>query len=250
MCERRLPAVADAVIADTRALEEMFRGQGRVSSSRLFYIPYCVQEYMLRNGDGAKVRRALGLGDAPVAIYCGALHPHNYDCDLLIDAMARVREESPSARMLIVGDGGARPGLERAARLSGLPDRTILFTGWMPAGEIPDYIAAADVGVVPMRDTPASRARGLSKVLEYLCQGKPVVMPGIGQAMELTDNGRAGILVEPGDPAALAEGMIALLGDPSSTRERGEYGRTYAVRAFSADTAVDGLARIYRRIMP
>ena len=243
--ERRLPALADAVIASSRALEEILLARG-VARERLFYIPYCVEEYMTRRGDGAAARSAFGLGEDPTAIYCGALHPHNYDVDMLIPAMEHVRAAIPRARMLVVGDGGARPGLERAARERGLLGGAISFAGWVAVERIPDHIAAADVAVVPLRDTPASRCRGLSKVLEYLCQGVPVVMPRVGQAEELTDGGAAGLLVRPGDARALADGIIELLRDPERAKEMGARGRRHATTRFSADGAASARIEVYR----
>jgi len=129
--ERLLPRLADAVIADTSSLTEMFRTYG-VEDDRLFYVPYSVEEYMTKTGNGEKVRGNLAIGGNPVAIYCGALHPHFYDCDILIKAMAIVRGRIPEARMLIVGDGGARPELEQMAEDLGMLNKTITFTGWVP----------------------------------------------------------------------------------------------------------------------
>lgn len=246
--ERRLPLLADAVIASSRALEEAFLDLG-VGRERLFYIPYSVEEYMTRRGDGGAVRSALGLGDDPVAIYCGALHPHNYDVDLLIPAAEAVRAALPRARMLVVGDGGARPNLEKAARERGLLGGAMVFAGWVPEERIPDQIAAADVAVVPLRDTPAARSRGLSKVLEYLCQGKPVVMPRVGQADELTDEGKAGILVRAGDARALADGIIGLLKDPSRAREKGAHGRRHVMEKFDRAQAAEKREGIYRTVL-
>ncbi|MDP8249019.1 MAG: glycosyltransferase family 4 protein [Candidatus Tritonobacter lacicola] len=248
MYERHLPLLADAVIATSRALLEMFRSYG-VKEERLFYLPYPVEEYMTQPGDGEKTRQKLGLGDEPVVIYCGALHPHHYDCDLLIDAMNIVRGKLPTAKLLIVGDGGARPGLERRAEEAGLLNSTIIFTGWVPRYGIPDYIAAADAGVVPMRDTPASRSRGLSKVLEYLCQARPVVMPGIGQAAELTDGGKAGFLIEPGNPSALADGIITALTNPVVCEKIGLHGQDYVREKFDWSQATETVLNIYRKIM-
>lgn len=246
--ERILPLLADAVVATSRALEDLFITYG-VDRQRLFYIPYSVQDYMTRKGNGSGIRAGLNVKGNPVAIYCGALHPHNYDCDLLIDAMEIVRERLPDARLLIVGDGGARPELERAAGERGLLNGSIIFTGWVPRDEIPDYIAAADLGVVPMRDTPATRARGLSKVLEYLCQAKPVVIPGIGQAADLTDRGKAAAFIAPGDARAMAGGIAELLSDPREARRRGEHGRKYVMERFSPSKATDEIMEVYRLVL-
>jgi glycosyltransferase involved in cell wall biosynthesis len=243
--ECRLPRLADTVIANSLYLESMFRASG-VADSRLHYIPYSVEDYMLRPGDGERIRRTYGLSGRGIAIYCGALHPHNYDCDLLIEAMRVVHGKFPDVTLLIVGDGGARPGLEGMAAEFGLLGSTVIFTGWVSHEDIPDYIAAANVAVVPMRDTPASKARGLSKVLEYLCQARPVVMPGIGQAAELTDGGKAGILVAAGSSDELAQGIIALISDHSLATEKGAYGKTYVRQAFNASNVTDTLLALYK----
>ena len=246
--ERLLPLLADAVIANTRALHNMLKLYG-VEEHRMAYIPYSVDEYMTKTGDRDKTRRKIGLKDEPVAIYCGALHPHHYDCDLLITAMQIVHKKIPGAKMIIVGDGGARRGLESMAEKLDLLNSKIIFSGWAPRQEIPNYIAAADIGVVPMRNTSASRARGLSKVLEYLCQSRPVVMAGIGQAEELTDGGKAAFLIEPDTPSALADGIITAFRNPGLCREKGLHGRRYVKDKFSGERAADRVLEIYRSVI-
>ena len=247
--ERRIPAMADGVIATTLALVDMMRRCG-VKEQRLAYVPYCVEEYMEREGDGERIRRKFRLKDEPVVVYCGALHSQYYDCDLLLSSMKIVHEKLPRAKMLIVGHGGAMFDLEYSAHLMGLLKKCVIFTGWVPFREIPDYISAGNAGVVPLRDTAVSRARGLSKVLEYLSQAKPVVMPGIGQAEELTDGGRAGFLTEPDTPEALAGGIITALTNPAQCRKKGLYGRSYVKREFKWEKAIDRVLGIYSSILP
>ena len=245
--ERRLPAMADAVIANTMALADMMRGYG-VEEKRLSYIPYCVDEYMTKKGDGDRIRKKLGLSDEPTVVYCGALHSHYYDCDLLISAMKILHDKLPQAKMIIVGHGGAMFDLEYTAHKLGLLKKCIIFTGWIPFQEIPDYIAAGNATVVPLRDTEVRRARGLSKVLEYLCQARPVVMPGIGQAAELTDGGKAAFLTKPDTPSALAEGIITALSNPDLCREKGLYGQSYVKSHFNWDKATERIINLYLRL--
>lgn len=245
--EKRLPAMADAVIANSMVLADMLRRSG-VEEKRLSYIPYWIDEYMTRAGEGDRVRKKLGLSNEPVVVYCGALHSHYYDCDLLITAMKIVHEKLPRAKMIIVGHGGVMFELEYSAHRMGLLKECVIFTGWIPYREIPDYIAAGDIGVVPLRDTEFRRARGLSKVLEYLCQARPPVLPGIGQAGELTNGGKAAFFTEPGSAAALAEGIITALSNPDLCREKGLYGRNYVHNKFGWSEAMTGILEIYSSI--
>lgn len=132
--------------------------------------------------------------------------------DLLIEALALLRRRI-DAQLLIVGDGPERGALlDQAARL-GL-SRDVTITGWVPHHHLPGLIARMDVALAPY---PAMENHYFSplKLFEYLAMGRPIVASRIGQIADLIGPTGSGLLVPPGDPAALAEAIARIAADPA-----------------------------------
>jgi glycosyltransferase involved in cell wall biosynthesis len=150
----------------------------------------------------AEVRASLGLADGtPVALCLARLEPQKRH-DVLLDAWSRLDGD---AVLWLAGDGSLRAGLERRAeRLNG----RVRFLGTRK--DVPDLLAAADVTVL------TSDWEGLPlAVLESMAAGRPVVATDVG-GVRVVLSGGGGLLVPPGDPAATADALAALLSDPAA----------------------------------
>ena len=158
------------------------------------------------------LRVALGFANRPVVAYAGSLALQNHPVDLLIDAFAEVAAAVPEAALLIIGGGEDLPLLRDLAARFGLRDR-VYFTGQLDYRAVPAYLALADLSVDPVRDDLVARARSPLKLVESMALGVPVITGGVGDRAELLNHGAAGMLVRPGDAAALAEAIISLLRD-------------------------------------
>jgi len=185
-------------------------------------------------GEREDLRRSLGLGDAPTAVYCGRLVPDKRVGELL-DAWRAVREALPEARLLVAGTGPE----EAALRARPAPGVQLLGE----RDDVPELLRLADLFVLP------SMAEGLSNaLLEAMASGLPVVATRVGAAPELVDAG-CGRLVEPGDPAALATAATELLVHPERTA-LGERARAIAAERYSLEAVADRLAALYRELAP
>lgn len=146
------------------------------------------------------------LRGRPRVVFLGRL-ARSKGVDTLVVAAARLR--TTGAHVLLVGDGPARREVEAAARRLGLDGR-LHVTGFVPHERTPAVLASADLLVLP------SVYEELGTVLvEALQAGLPAVASNVGGIPEVVEHGRTGLLVEPGDPAALAEAIDAVLGDPA-----------------------------------
>jgi glycosyltransferase involved in cell wall biosynthesis len=153
--------------------------------------------------------------------------------DLLLDAAARLAPDHPDVVFRVAGEGEDRPALEQGAARSGLAERFVLEGS---VADVPGFLAGLDVAVL------CSRAEGMpNAVLEYMAAGRPVVATAVGATPELIADGEHGLLVPPGDAAALARAIARLLADPALARRLGEaarwrarerYGREAMVRRF------------------
>jgi phosphatidylinositol alpha-1,6-mannosyltransferase len=165
--------------------------------------------------------------------------------DVLVRAMVDVRRRLTGARCLIVGapfnrprDLAYRDRLANLVRGSGL-EQTVVFTG--PLEEIADVYAAADVVVNPAR-VPESFGR---VACEALSAGKPVVSTRVGAVEEVLEHGRNALLVEPEQPSALADAIVASIQDSAAAEARVEAGQAEVRARFSPEP----LAARFREII-
>jgi glycosyltransferase involved in cell wall biosynthesis len=111
--------------------------------------------------------------------------------------------------------------------------------GFVPPGELGRWYERAAVVVIP------SRREGYGIVLrEAMAWGRPVVASSVGGLVDAVENGVTGVLVPPGDPAALRDAMRALLEDSDSRSRLGAAGRAKAQREFQPDVAAERLLSV------
>jgi alpha-1,6-mannosyltransferase len=183
-----------------------------------------------------ETRRALGLSDVRLAVYCGRLAREKH-LDVLIRAWPAVERET-GARLALVGDGPSAawfrslPGAERVIWLPFERDRDRLA----------DLLAAADLYVAP---GPAETF-GLA-ALEALASGTPVLSVDSGGVPELVRRSGAGDVYPVGDGAALAEAAIALIARDMA--DLGRRGRAYAEREHAWATVFDRIFTVYREVL-
>jgi glycosyltransferase involved in cell wall biosynthesis len=152
-----------------------------------------------------------------------------------LDALADARLALRPVKLLVVGDGPERAALEQRARDRGVAARAI-FAGSVPHGEVAACYRLADVGVFP---SVADEAFGIT-IAECMSCARPVVASYIGGIPEVVGNeGGAGTLVPPADPAAIARALAALADDATLRRRMGEAARARIVREFTWGAAAE-----------
>ncbi|MFN2184184.1 MAG: glycosyltransferase family 4 protein [Anaerolineae bacterium] len=246
--ERWMARHADAVTVVSRTLHDQVTGFG-VNPGRIVYLPNG-PDARLRQRAGvsgeqvAEVRERLGVGDSPLALYLGHI-PLGTDMDLALDALNVLRERLPEARLVIAGVGEGLPGLQAQARRLGL-DEHVIFPGWIEPEQAHVYVASADAVVNPYRDTLINRSKCAGKVILGMAMGKAVVTSRLGQNLEYIEDGRSGVLTEPGDAADLARGLLSVLADREWAAELGRHARQRVWELFDWDARVGEVERAYR----
>jgi glycosyltransferase involved in cell wall biosynthesis len=193
-----------------------------------------------RPPSGDRVRAELGIPeDAPLVGTVANLKAHK-GLDQLLEAAVEVRRRVPSARFVVVGQGPMETPLRAQAAATGL-DGVVTFAGFRT--DALRIAAAMDVFVL------SSHHEGLSIALvEAMALGRPVVVTRVGGLPEVVDDGQEGLLVPPGDPAALAAGIAALLGDGDLRRRMGEAARRRA-RGLDVRHAVRRTEELYAELV-
>jgi phosphatidylinositol alpha-mannosyltransferase len=143
-------------------------------------------------------------------LYVGRLEPRK-GVEHLVQAMATVQRADRSPRLVIVGDGPDRDGLEAAARRAGI---AATFAGRVPDDALPGYYRAADVVCAPAL---GDESFGLV-LLEAMAAGRPLVATRIAGYAELLEGRDLARLVDAGDATGLAREISSLLDHPGQAR--------------------------------
>jgi len=179
----------------------------------------------------------------PFVLFVGRLASNKGLLDLA-EAFATVSASDRSAQLVVVGeDGGQRAALESKARSLGLSDRVHLLGHVDDDAMLSAAYREARVTVLPSE----YEAFGLV-LLESLAAGTPVVASRVGGIPEVVEDGRAGLLVPPKSPAALAEAIGRIWADRDLARHLGAYGRDHVVPRFQWDALVERLDVLYREV--
>jgi len=183
----------------------------------------------------------------PVALWCGRLQRWK-GAHVFVRAAAIARQSIPSARFVVVG--GTLMGLEpdyesdlRAlARTLGL-ESAIQFVGQQM--DVWPFLAQADVVV---HSSIAPEPFGLV-ILEAMLAGRPVIASADGGPLEIVEPEVTGLLVPPGDAAALGAALVRLLGDAAAATRMGTDGRRRAERHFSAAAMTRRIETLYDEVL-
>lgn len=179
--------------------------------------------------------------DMPLLLCLGRLVP-NKGFDLALQALAKVIQQFPQARMVIAGDGPARAELEQMAADLDLRD-AVDFVGWVDAEQVPDLINTATVVVVPSREWESFPL----VALESAFMARPVVAARDAGLPEAVLHEETGLLVDKDDIAGLAEALASLIGNPTKAIDYGQAARERALDLFSLKRFIDSYEALYRK---
>ncbi len=206
--------------ANTAATAAAITRDARLPAPRI--IPMGVDLALFSSGKRTALRREVPDGEY-VVLFVGRLI-ENKGCQDLIEALAYLSTKTLSqTRLWIVGVGDQQAQLERAARKSGVEAR-VKFFGAVEQRLLAEFYAAADVVVVPSKLGSAGETEGQSiVVLEALAARVCVLATRIGGIPSIVRDKVTGMLVEPGNPRALSEGLELLIKDPDLRRQLSEH---------------------------
>lgn len=191
--------------------------------------------------DKAKLKTSIGVGmHKPLVVSIGNLKPQKNAAGF-VAAAARVLAKAPEARFVFIGDGPQRRALEAKAFALGLHDR-LFFLGWRR--DAAQWLAAADAFAM------TSLWEGLPRALvEAMKSGVPPVCYATDGVTDLIRDGENGYAVAPGDEAALAERLVALLGDDALRRRLGSAAAASIGPEFDIDGMVRSQEALYGRLL-
>lgn len=225
---------ADRSTVISAALEERLAGLG-VPRASILRVPNGSDTERIRPGDRHGARAALGFdAAAPLVVHVGVLT--RGDAALLLEGFAAVRRRWPEARLVLVGP---------EPPLNGAPG--LVRTGFVSFQRMQDWLAAADLCVIPLADTVGNRGRWPGKVNDYLAAGRATLMTRVGDAPGYLEAAGAGWAVEPSG-SALGERMVELLTGRGVLRSAEAAARVLAETELSWSRIGGRVEQTYQRV--
>jgi len=240
--DRFVPKMADFIIADTEDLMSFIMDKG-IPQDRIRVVPSGVNIEMFEKGDGQKVRKAYQIGERPLVIYTGTFDQFQ-GLDYLFQAFKIVVDRYPDGVLLLVGSTVNPEHEEKYKRMAselGLAGNVIITTSSLD--DLPDFLAAADVAVVPRPFSPGIP----TKLLNYMAAAKPVVSFE-GSAKFLKDGVNA-LLVKGEDSVEFGQAIVRLIVDKLLAQELGANVKASIKGTFDWNTIAKKIEQIYTSML-
>jgi glycosyltransferase involved in cell wall biosynthesis len=231
---------ADRIVAVSEARKAALEIEG-CPSSRLVTIHNAVEMPHKDFVDTGEIFRQLGLHENRLVVaVVGRLSPEKGQ-RYFVEAMAEVVRTVPAVLGLVIGDGQEEQRLRAKVQELSLDD-TIHFIGYRR--DMHRIYSAIELLVLP------SLSEGLPNVvLEAMSHGRPVIGTRVGGVPEAVEEGVCGLLVPPGDVAALTQAIVRLLLDPETRQRMGKAARMRAKHSFSVSARAERILALYDEIL-
>jgi glycosyltransferase involved in cell wall biosynthesis len=237
-------AAADCVVCVSEQLRARLSSQWGVPAERIIVLPNAadVNQFKPDPALRQRVRGALGIEKGPLIVFVGNFYLW-HDVTTLLGAFAEVLKGYPDARLLLVGDGAQRAAMMDQAKMRGIAG-AVMFKGMVAHSEVPGFLSAADIAVVPYPVLEQDVWLSPLKLFEYMASGIAIVATGVGQVTEIVTDGETGLIVPPGDSASMARAVMRLLDDEELRLHCGDMARKRALERHSWDLYCSRLEQI------
>ena len=199
----------------------------KAKSAMVKIAPGIDTSHFLPTPSSSQIRSQLGLSEKKVIVSVGRL-VHRKGQDILIQALPKILQMHPSAHLLLVGEGPYRSHLEKLATDLKVT-KAITFIGRIQYRDLPRYICAGDIFVMPSRSRLAGlEVEGLGIVyLEASACALPVIAGKSGGAPDAVIEGVTGLTVDGTQVSDVVRAVNTMLADPEKSRAMGESGRKW-----------------------
>ncbi|HJR71752.1 MAG TPA: glycosyltransferase family 4 protein [Gammaproteobacteria bacterium] len=238
-----LPA-CDHVFVQSEQMRSDIASQG-IAPSKMTAVPSSVNlaeiDSAVATGGAASRRQTIA--------YLGTLLRERR-LDVLIRALAHVRERIPDADLVFVGGGENaedEASLWREAQRLGL-GTAVTITGWLPMPQAWELVRTTAVCVSPYYPTAILRSTSPTKLVEYMALGKAVVANAHPEQSDVVERSGCGVVCGWGE-RAFAEALVAVLSSPLSAEAMGRAGRRFVETERTHTVMVDLVTSTYRDVL-
>ena len=222
--EKKIFKDADIIVTVSSFLKEYIENLG-TESQKVYLIPNAVniEEFKL-DTDVSWVRDKFGLNGQVIIGFVGMFCEWD-NLGFLIETFAEVAKAKRNVKLVLIGDGKCRKELEQKACRCGVENH-VIFTGLVHRKQMPDFIKAIDICVIPN-----SNPFGSPIILfEYMAMAKPVVAPKLKPMQDVIEDNSDGILFETGSKRSFKKALDVLIDDPKKRRAMSQRAREKVIK--------------------
>jgi len=237
-----VPRMADLVIADTEELRSFLLSKG-IDPTRVITVHSGVRPEMFDGADGSSIRKRFAVDDGPLIAYTGTFDDFQ-GVDYLMKAFKIVQDRKPAATLLLVGstiNAAHRMKYEKMASDLGFASRFAITSSSLE--ELPNFLAAADVAVVPRPDSTGIP----TKLLNYMAAGNAIV--SFKQSAMILQHRETAYLVEPPTHETFAQGILAVLDDQALAQRLRANVKKFVIGRFDWPSIAAKLEAIYGKLI-
>lgn len=187
--------------------------------------------------------RCQTLSSLPTIVFAGRL-VREKGVDVLLHALAAIKDRLPDVKLLVAGEGIERSSLERLAVELEVGDR-VSFLGHLERSDLEALFEQAWVQVIPSR---WAEPFGLVAA-EASMRGTAIIASEVGGLAEIVFPGQTGFLVPPNNPDALAEKLLDVLSNYGLAQKLGKQGKDIAIRKLSETAFVENFLAVYQSLL-
>lgn len=222
--ESALLRLADRVVVVTESFRRRVAAKG-VDPADVDVIPNGVDMERYRAADEQPPVPAIARDGRFAVAYLGGFGA-GQDLVSVADAAAILAREAPDVKIVLTGDGPERATVVKRAAALALPNLDI--TPAIPKDATRAYYNACDVCLAPLADVRIFQETVPSKIFEMMACERPVLASLDGEGRRIVEESGGGLVVRPGDPRAIADGVLRLRAMSAAERaEMGARGRAY-----------------------
>lgn len=222
--ERVACAAADTIITVHEPYKRELISSG-IEENRVTVVMNAVDERLL--SDLRRKQPPERATDTFSLAYHGTI-THWYGVELIVDAVALLRERIPGIRAMVIGEGDALPSIRQRALAAGVADRVTFSNAYVPVREALSLVSDADCGIIPNHASRLNRFALSSKLFEYVALGLPVVVARLDTLAEHFGPDEVTFFT-PGSAESLAEAILWVYDHPLDAAAKIEAARGRAV---------------------
>lgn len=240
--EKNVPKTACNITVVSEFLRNKCMEYG-YDTNRIVKIPNGSNIDEIKPFDQDKARKYLNINKNDTIILSMG-HTYMDTIDLLLDAFSLVLQKERQAKLYLVGNiGSAINNIKnRVSKLS----NSVVITGEKPFSLILYYLSAANVLVLPMKDSNIEKARFPIRFGDYMASGKPIVSNAVGEIKNIIESEKCGLTCTPNNPEEFSEIVLKVIKNKELQIELGKQSRKSAEEKYAWPILAKQLDSIYK----
>jgi glycosyltransferase involved in cell wall biosynthesis len=240
---------SDLIICVTSILKEWaLEEQKNGKSKKALVMPNGVDLNTFWPVKKSDARKKLGIPENDFIIFHAKAFVARNGQKYLIQAMPRILEHIPGAKLYLAGEGPLKPEMQTLIEDLHIKDNVVLL-GDLPNVKVPGYLAASDVICIPSIFTEGLEEGSSIFLIEAMAMEKPCIASDMGGLAESIKNGVNGLLIPDKDEAAISSAVIRLYDDPALADRISKNARLYVEHERNWGALTDQLLRLYKSVV-